>query len=54
MQNGKILEKKFKDRDIIDEKADESPQNNILRAYRNQLQEILNDKRVVSALLSQE
>jgi len=54
MQNGKILEKKFKDRDIIDEKADESPQNNILRAYRDQLQEILNDQIVAEALRHQE
>lgn len=54
MQNGKILEKKFKGRDIIDEKTDESPQNNILRAYRDQLQEILNDQMVVGALRHQE
>lgn len=54
MQNGQILEKRFKDRDIIDEKADESPQNNILRAYRDQLQEILTDQKVVGALRHQE
>ncbi|WP_394497127.1 hypothetical protein [Shewanella sp. ENK2] len=33
----------LKERDVIDEKADESPQNNVLRAYRDQLLQILSD-----------
>ncbi|KGY11790.1 hypothetical protein NM22_14100 [Vibrio tubiashii] len=50
LQAGKLVEKHFKDRDVIDEKADESPQNNVLRAYRDQLIEIVTDPDIQSAL----
>lgn len=51
VKNGKILEKTFAGRDVIEEKSDESPQNNVLRAYRDQLLEILNDPEVKDAIL---
>lgn len=50
IKNGKILSKNFSGRDVIDEKANESPQNNILRAYREQLIEILSDPEVKNSL----
>lgn len=50
LQDGKLVEKRFKDRDVIDEAADESPQNNILRAYRDQLIEIVTDPEIQAAL----
>lgn len=37
---------------MIDEKASQSPQNNILQAYRDQLMEILSDPEVMEALRS--
>ncbi|QSX30416.1 MULTISPECIES: hypothetical protein [Shewanella] len=40
---GEVLYKQIKERDVIDEKASESPQNNVLRAYRDQLQQIFAD-----------
>ena len=39
--------------DVIDESASESAQNNVLRAYRDQLVQILNDDEVRAALTSQ-
>jgi hypothetical protein len=45
-----VLSKNIAGRDVIDESASESPQNNILRAYRDQLIEILNDEEVVEAM----
>ncbi|MCG9651242.1 hypothetical protein L1D54_22255 [Vibrio brasiliensis] len=50
VQDGKIVEKRFQDRDVIEEKADESPQNNVLRAYRDQLVEIVTDPEIQAAL----
>lgn len=47
---GKVFEKVFAGRDTIDEQASESPRNHILAAYRAQLDEILNDPEVQSAL----
>ncbi|WP_263079412.1 hypothetical protein [Endozoicomonas sp. Mp262] len=51
IKNGKILEKQIAGRDVIIEKADDSPQNSILRAYRDQLQEIFSDPDIQSALI---
>ncbi|MCW8832636.1 MAG: hypothetical protein OQK09_12950 [Colwellia sp.] len=48
--DGKTLEKEIKERDVIEEKASESPQNNVLRAYRDQLIDIFNDEEVKKAL----
>lgn len=50
VEDGKLVEKQFKGRDVIEESADESPQNNILRAYRDQLIEIVTDPEIQSAL----
>jgi hypothetical protein len=47
---GKVLEKKFAGRDVVDQEWTESPQNHILMAYRDQLAEILNDPEVKQAL----
>jgi hypothetical protein len=47
---GKAFEKRFAGRDVIDQQASQSPQNNILMAYRDQLSEILNDPDVKKAL----
>lgn len=51
VNDGNILTKEFKERDVIDEQASESPQNNVLRAYKAQLQQILNDPEVREALV---
>ncbi len=51
IKDGVILNKVFKERDVIEESSTESPQNNVLRAYRDQLQQILGDDRVENALL---
>ncbi|GAA5218149.1 hypothetical protein ACFSJ3_14940 [Corallincola platygyrae] len=50
-EDGKLFQKRIAGRDVIEEKADESPQNNILRAYRAQLVEIFSDPEVKDALL---
>ena len=47
---GKVLSKSFIGRDVIEEKGSESPQNNILGAYRAQLQQIFNDEALQNAL----
>lgn len=51
IHNGKVLEKTVAGRDIIEEKSSESPQNNVLRAYKAQLLEILNDPEIKHAIL---
>ena len=51
IRNGKVLEKSIAGRNVIEEKSDESPQNNILRAYKAQLLEILNDPEIKNAIL---
>ncbi|WP_305815602.1 hypothetical protein [Photobacterium leiognathi] len=50
VNDGQILEKQIAGRDVIEEKGDESPQNNVLRAYREQLVEIFSDPEVKSKL----
>mgnify|MGYP003340887434 FL=1 len=45
------LKKTFKERDVIDEEANQSPQNHILMAYRAQLLQILMDPDVKNALM---
>jgi len=50
--DGKTLEKEISARDVIEEKASESPQNNVLRAYRDQLIDIFNDEDVKKALIN--
>lgn len=50
VNDGQILEKQIAGRDVIEEKSDESPQNNVLRAYREQLVEIFSDPEVKSKL----
>lgn len=54
IRNGKVLEKSVAGRDVIEETADESPQNNVLRAYKAQLLEILNDPVIKNAILNVE
>ncbi|WP_193162212.1 hypothetical protein [Microbulbifer hainanensis] len=46
LQGGKLLSKNIKERDVIDEKGNQSPQNNILLAYKAQLDQIINDSEV--------
>ncbi len=41
--NSKEFFKNFKERDVINESSSESAQNNVLRAYKDQIQQILND-----------
>ncbi|PKG56634.1 hypothetical protein CXF83_18320 [Shewanella sp. Choline-02u-19] len=41
--SGLTYQHNTQERDVIDEKADESPQNNVLRAYHDQLLQILSD-----------
>ena len=50
LADGVILTKNFKERDVIDERASESAQNNVLRAYKAQLTQILNDPEVCASL----
>jgi hypothetical protein len=50
ISSGKVLSKSFKERDVIEEMADESPQNNILGAYRAQIQQIFNDEALQNVL----
>ncbi|WP_318401174.1 hypothetical protein [Photobacterium leiognathi] len=50
VNDGQILEKQIAGRDVIEEKGDKSPQNNVLRAYREQLVEIFSDPEVKSKL----
>jgi len=50
-EKDKVFTKNFSGRDVIDEKADQSHQNLILMAYREQLNEILNDPEVKAALI---
>jgi len=53
-QQGQVLEKNFSERDVIEEKSSESPQNNILRAYRDQLRQIVDDPEVRNTLARQQ
>jgi len=46
----KAFEKRFAERDVVDAEADQSYQNHILLAYREQLAQILNDPEVKQAL----
>ncbi len=46
----KAFEKRFAGRDVVDAEADQSYQNHILPAYREQLAQILNDPEVKQAL----
>ncbi|SHF86440.1 hypothetical protein SAMN04487965_2794 [Microbulbifer donghaiensis] len=46
LQNGKLLAKNIKERDVVDEQASQSPQNNVLLAYKAQLDQIVNDSEV--------
>jgi hypothetical protein len=50
INEGQLLNKQFKERDVIEETASESPQNNVIRAYRDQLQQMFNDPEVQKAL----
>lgn len=50
VNKGKVLHKNIKERDVIDEKAGESPQNQIIGAYKAQLQQIFNDRELQSVL----
>ncbi|WP_226642121.1 hypothetical protein [Microbulbifer variabilis] len=46
LEDGQLLTKNLKERDVIEEKANQSPQNNILLAYKAQLDQIINDEEV--------
>jgi hypothetical protein len=50
VNDGEVLYKNIKERDVVDEKASESPQNTILGAYKAQLQQIFNDADLQSVL----
>jgi hypothetical protein len=52
-EKGKVLTKKFAGRDVVDVKSDDSYQNQILMAYREQLNEILNDPEIQKSLQDQ-
>lgn len=49
-EKGQVLNKNFAGRDVVDVKGDDSYQNQILMAYREQLNEILNDPSIKKAL----
>lgn len=53
LDNGEVLSKTITERDVIVQKASDSPQNNILIAYREQLRQIVNDPQVRNALAKQ-
>ncbi|WP_444937070.1 hypothetical protein ACJJIW_08175 [Microbulbifer sp. JMSA004] len=50
LEEGKLLAKNIAERDVVDEQASESPQNNILRAYKAQLDQIVNDEEIRNAV----
>lgn len=50
---GEVLSKNITERDVIVQKASDSPQNNILLAYREQLRQIVDDPQVRSTLAKQ-
>jgi hypothetical protein len=51
---GEVLYKQIKERDVIDEQASESPQNNVLRAYREQLQQIFTDPELRAVAIAEQ
>lgn len=53
MAEGEVLSKNIAERDVIVQKASDSPQNNILLAYREQLRQIVDDPQVRSTLANQ-
>lgn len=53
IDNGEVLSKNIAERDVIVQKASDSPQNNILIAYREQLRQIINDPQVREVLAKQ-
>ncbi len=50
-ERGRVAEFQVKERDVIEVKSSDSPQNNILKAYREQLKQLMNDPAVHTALL---
>ncbi|GAB2874553.1 hypothetical protein ACCI51_05805 [Microbulbifer echini] len=50
LEEGQLLTKNIKERDVIEEKASQSPQNNVLLAYKAQLDQIVNDEEVRKAM----
>lgn len=50
LERGQLVSKNLKERDVIDEQASESPQNNVLLAYKAQLDQIVNDPEVRQAV----
>lgn len=50
VDEGQLLSKRITERDVVEESAKESPQNNVLRAYREQLKQILNDPELKKSL----
>lgn len=53
IDNGEVLSKNIAERDVIVQKASDSPQNNILIAYREQLRQIIDDPQVREVLAKQ-
>lgn len=53
LDNGEVLSTNIAERDVIVQKASDSPQNNILIAYREQLRQIVDDPQVRGALAKQ-
>lgn len=50
IDNGEVLSKNITERDVVVQKASDSPQNNILIAYREQLRQIIDDPQVRGVL----
>ena len=50
LERGQLVSKNLKERDTIDEQASQSPQNNVLMAYKAQLDQIINDPEVRQAV----
>lgn len=53
INTGEVLSKNITERDVIVEKSSDSPQNNILIAYREQLRQIVDDPQVRGVLAKQ-
>ncbi|WP_295799008.1 hypothetical protein [uncultured Microbulbifer sp.] len=50
LARGQLVSKNIKERDVVDEQASQSPQNNVLLAYKAQLDQLINDPEVRQAV----
>lgn len=51
VEPAKLTQKNIAERDVIEEQADQSAQNNILEAYRNQLVQVFDDPEIRAAII---